>query len=84
MIKQAIDSARSKADIAASTLGLKILGIRSVNVNELEQPPSPAPFLQRGQLATEAVTPAANPTPIIPGQEQISASVSIVWLTGNC
>jgi uncharacterized protein len=82
LIKQAIDNARSEADIAASTLGLKILGIKSVRTNELEQPPSPPPFLQRGQLATEAVTPTANQAPIIPGQEEVSASVNIVWLIG--
>lgn len=82
LIKQAIDNSRSKADVAASTLGLKILGIRSVSINELEQPPSPAPFLQRGQLATEALTPTANQAPIIPGQEEVSASVNIVWLIG--
>lgn len=82
LIKQAIDNSRSKADIAASTLGLKILEIRSVSINEHEQPPSPTPLLQRGQLATEAVTPTANSTPIIPGQEEVSVSVNIVWLTG--
>jgi uncharacterized protein YggE len=82
LIKQAIDNARNKADIAASTLGLKILGIKLVSTNELEQPPSPPPFLQRGQLATEAVTPTTNQAPIIPGQEEVSASVNIVWLIG--
>lgn len=84
LIKQAINNARGKADIAVSALGLKILGIRSVSVNELGQPPSPPPqpLLQKGMLAPAAATPSANPTPIISGQQEVSASVAIGWLIG--
>jgi uncharacterized protein len=82
LIKQAINDARSKADIAVSALGLKVLGVKSVNINEIEQPTAPQPFLQRQQLATAAPAPASNPTPIISGQQGVSASVSIGWLIG--
>ena len=34
MHKQAINNARTKADIAASALGLKGLAVKSINVNE--------------------------------------------------
>jgi len=78
LIKQAIDNARSKADIAASALGLKVLGIKSMYLNEFEQPPTPPqPFLQKQSLATPA---GANGTPIISGQQDVSVSVSTDWL----
>jgi uncharacterized protein YggE len=35
LIIQAIDNARAKADIAASALGLKVVGVKLVNLNEL-------------------------------------------------
>ncbi len=78
LIKQAINNARSKADIAASALGLKVLGIKSMYLNEFEQPPTfPQPFLQKQSLATQA---GANGTPIISGQQDVSVSVSTDWL----
>ena len=78
LIKQAINNARSKADIAASALGLKVLGIKSMYINEFEQPPTPPqPFLQKQSLATPA---GANGTPIISGQQDVSVSVSTDWL----
>jgi len=78
LIKQAINNARSKADIAASALGLKVLGIKSMYINEFEQPPTPPqPFLQKQSLATPA---GANGTPIISGQQDMSVSVSTDWL----
>lgn len=78
LIKQAINNARSKADIAASALGLKVLGIKSMYINEFEQPPTPPqPFLQKQSLATPT---GANGTPIISGQQDVSVSVSTDWL----
>jgi uncharacterized protein len=78
LIKQAINNARSKADVAASALGLKVLGIKSMYLNEFDQPPTPPqPFLQKQALATPA---NANGTPIISGQQDVSVSVSTDWL----
>jgi uncharacterized protein len=76
LIKQAINSARDKANIAASTLGLKILGVKSMSVNEFEGPLPPQP------LRLQAPAPAAstNATPIISGQQEVSLSVTINWL----
>lgn len=76
LIKQAINDARTKANTAASALGLKIIGVKSINVNELEQNPPPAPQ----SFAKAAATPAASPTPIISGQQNISVNVGIGWL----
>lgn len=78
LLNQAINNARNKADIAASAVGLKVLGIKSMYINEFEQPPTPPqPFLQKQSLATPA---GANGTPIISGQQDVSVSVSTDWL----
>jgi uncharacterized protein YggE len=80
LIKQAIDNARTKADIAASALGLRIVGVKSANLNEFEvQPPSPIP------LAKESLAPAAAPaaanrsTPVISGEQQVNINIGIVF-----
>jgi uncharacterized protein YggE len=42
LIKQAMQDARAKADIVASAAGMKVVGIKSINLNELAiQPPPP-------------------------------------------
>jgi uncharacterized protein YggE len=79
LIKEAISNARSKADIAASTLGLEVVGIKSASVNEFETSP-PQPLLAAQPYGTDAATKTA--TPIISGQEQVSTNVSIVYLLG--
>ena len=80
LIKEAISNARTKADIAASTLGLKVVGVKSAILNEFETSP-PQPLLA-GQPYTAAVSAAKTATPIISGQEQVSTNVSIVFLIG--
>lgn len=62
LIKQAINNAKNKADIAASALGLKVLGLSSINVNDLGQSPPPQPLLQKQSLASAAVPTGANVT----------------------
>jgi len=79
LIKEAISNARSKADIAAYALGLKVVGIKSASVNEFETSP-PQPLLAAQPYGTDAATKTA--TPIISGQEQVSTNVSIVYLLG--
>jgi uncharacterized protein YggE len=79
LIKQAVIDARSKADIAASALGLKIIGVKSVNLNELEQePPAPQPLAMTAAIQART----ASATPIIAGQQKISVNISISWLIG--
>ena len=75
LIKEAISNARSKADIAAYALGLKVLGVKSASVNEFETSP-PTPLLAAQPYA------AKTATPIISGQEQVSTNVNIVYFLG--
>ena len=78
LIKLAIDDARAKANFAASALGLKVVGVRSITVNEFATTPQPMPF----GLQKLSVPEPSGGTPIISGQQQVSESVSIVFLTG--
>jgi uncharacterized protein YggE len=78
LIKQAINNARTKADIAASTLGIKVLAVKSINLNEFGIHP-PEPFLAKDSLAAGA-TPANTATPIISGEQQVSVTVSMVFV----
>ena len=79
LLKEAIGNAREKADIAASALGLKIDGIKSVNIDQA------SPFFTEPTLyAAESskIDGVSAPTPIITGEQQISMSVSIIFLLG--
>ncbi len=78
LLKDAIDNAKTKADIAASAAGLKVIGVKSIIVGEAGSPPPPVPVYS----AKAFDGAAALPTPITSGQQEISASVSIVYLIG--
>jgi uncharacterized protein YggE len=80
LIEQAINNAKTKADIAASALGLKILVVKSISLNEFNTHP-PEPFLAKESLAT-GTSPINAATPIISGKEQVSISVSMVTIAG--
>jgi uncharacterized protein YggE len=42
LLKQAVTNAKSKADIAASALGLNVIGVKSINIESTNGfPPSP-------------------------------------------
>jgi len=80
LIKEAISNARTRADIAASILGLKVVGVKWASVNEFESPP-PQPLLA-SQPFTATPAAARTATPIISGQEQVSTNVRVVYLLG--
>jgi uncharacterized protein len=77
LLKQAIENTREKADIAASAAGLKVVGIRSINLNEFAiQPPFPPPI----PLAKQSLAAEARPTPIISGQQEVTTNVGVIFL----
>lgn len=77
LINDAIDNAKEKADIAASALGLKIIGIRTVSIDQATPFfPGPTPY-GVASLKNEASAPS---TPILTGEQQISQNVNIVFL----
>ncbi|MFL6406579.1 MAG: SIMPL domain-containing protein [Nitrososphaeraceae archaeon] len=77
LIKQAMQDARAKADIVASSAGMKLVGIRSINLNELaiQPPPSPIPLAKQSLAAIET-----RPTPIISGQEEVTINIGVIFL----
>lgn len=75
LIKLAIDDAKNKASIAANALGLKLVGVKSISLNEFL--PSQQPQLAQKLSPTEG----GSGTPIIPGQQQVSEGVSMIFLT---
>ena len=79
LIKQDMQDARAKADIVASAAGMKVAGVRSINLNEFAiQPPFPPPPIP---LAKESLAAAeARPTPIISGQQEVTTNVGVIFI----
>ena len=74
-----MQDARAKADIVASAAGVKVVGIRSISLNEVAiQPPPPSPI----PLAKQSLAGAeqARPTPIISGQEEVTTNIGVIFL----
>jgi uncharacterized protein YggE len=82
LIIDAIANAEQKADIAASAVGLKVIGVKSINVEgSTTIPPSPPEPFFREDVAAQAG--AASPaTPILAGEQEVSTSVSAIFLMG--
>jgi uncharacterized protein len=76
LIKQAMQDARAKADIVASTAGMKVVGIRSISLNELPVQPPPTPI----PLAKQSLAAEARPTPIVSGQEEVTTNIGVIFL----
>jgi uncharacterized protein len=80
LIKQAIGNAREKADVAASELGLKVVGVRTINIDQA----TPI-FTGPTSYALESFKnePSAASPPILTGEQQISLNVNTVFLMGE-
>jgi len=74
-IRQAIEEAMGKAEVAASTLGLKILRVESISISPQHVP---SPIIVRGLEAAEK----PGEVPIAPGEGRITASVSLTVILG--
>ena len=85
LIKKAIADARTKADITASAAGLKVIGVKSINLNDFAIRP-PLPYqtpLAKESLTSGAATANGNrSTPVILGQEQVTLNLGIVFVIG--
>jgi uncharacterized protein len=67
LIADAIESARHRADIAAEAVGMEIGGVKSINLNDVH-----FPVFYRG-------FDVAQSTQILPGQQEVSMSVSVTY-----
>ena len=52
LLKQAVTNAKSKADIAASALGLNVIGVKSINIEPINGFPPPEPLMARDKTLT--------------------------------
>ncbi len=75
-IDQAIADARAKAEAAARTLGVKIVGVKSVSIQDNNYVPGP---IYRNDAMKSAAGAAAS-MPIEPGQVQFQVTVSVEFL----
>ena len=70
LIGEAIVNARHRADIAADAVGMEVSGVKSISLNDVYFP----------IFAREL---AAGDTQILPGQQDVSMTVSVVYFIGN-
>ena len=82
LIKDAIANAREKADIVSPELGLKVIGVKSITVGEFDYIQPPQPFMEKRFDAAGTAPATAVTTPILAGEQEVSVSVSIVFLIG--
>lgn len=75
LLKEAVANAKTKADIVAAASGLNIAGIKSITVGEIGIPPVPGPLYSKSVSSDEA-----SSTPILAGEQEVSTTVSIVYI----
>lgn len=75
LIEQAVLDAKAKAENALSPLNMQIVGVKSINLNDVY-----FPVYSYDKMTLEG---AAAPTPILPSQQQVSASVSVTFIIGS-
>lgn len=78
LLKDAVANAKSKADIVAASVGLNIIGIKSITIGELGLPQVPMPVYSKSVASDEA-----SSTPILAGEQEISTTVSIAYILGK-
>lgn len=67
LIREAINNARARADIAADTVGMEVTGVKSINLQDVYFPF----FARESALAAD--------TQILPGQQEVSMNVNVVF-----
>lgn len=77
IMQDAIDNARNKADALAQALNVEITGVKSATLFDFYGPPA-IPFSL--SFATDAAE--STRTPIIPGEQTVTATVGVVYRIG--
>jgi len=76
LTQAAVDNARDKADALAQALDVQIAGVKSASLFDFSYPP-----VMPLSLSFAAGTQESVNTPIIPGQQSVTATVGIVYKT---
>jgi uncharacterized protein YggE len=81
LIRDAIANAKHRADVAANAAGMKVSGVKSIDLNDVYFPVYSTAF-KENSLTMNAGS-AAAPTPIQPGEQEVSINVSMVFYILN-
>lgn len=76
LIRDAIANARQRANIAAEALAMTISGVQSATLNPIDFPVYSVNLREGAAAQAESVS---APTPILPGQQEVSTTVSVVF-----
>lgn len=77
LIRDAIANAHQRANIAAEALSMTISGVQSATLNPIDFPIYSIGL--REDAAAEAADSVSAPTPILPGQQEVSTTVNVVF-----
>ena len=76
LLSKAVLNAKSRAEKAIDPLGQKIIGVKMVNLSDLNAPP---PLVYYGAMAPMA----DKSTPIFMSNQQVTTTVSVIFLIGD-
>jgi uncharacterized protein len=76
LVEEAVQDARTRADIAASTAGMQVTGVESIVVNDIQYN---SPGYSFGFAGAGGMGPPSFSPKIHPGEQQVSASVNVVY-----
>ncbi|MEM4312372.1 MAG: SIMPL domain-containing protein [Nitrososphaerales archaeon] len=76
LITLALENAKKKAEVVVNTLGIKIVGVKSVQISEFVY----SIPIYRTMIEKVAGAEVPPPTPIVPGEESLTLVVNIVFL----
>jgi hypothetical protein len=77
LIAKAIANAENRANSAAKAAGMEITGVKSINLNDVY-----FPYFERGFASSDAGIAGSPPTPILPGQQEITMNVQVTYFIG--
>jgi uncharacterized protein len=72
LIAEAIANARSRADKAAEAVDMEVIGVKSINLNDAYFP----------VFYREVAADSSGSTPILPGQQEVTMAVHVVFTMG--
>lgn len=81
LIGESITNARQRANIAAEALQMTITGVSSAEINPIDFPIYTV-SLREATGAGEAADAVSAPTQILPGQQEVSTTVNVVFYIG--
>jgi uncharacterized protein YggE len=81
LIGEAISNARQRANIAAEALQMTITGVFSAEINPIDFPVYTVSLRETG-AAGEAADAVSTPTQILPGEQEVSTTVRVIFYIG--